>query len=100
MSFLVRIHQREHQLIAAVIDKELLGKLIQENDVQLDLRSDFYKGKEMNEQAARKIMRAASQLNLAGQHAVQIGIEEGLVDPAHVLLVGGVPHAQVVVDRD
>ena len=35
--------------------------------------------------------------NLVGKRSVDVAIDLGLVDPTHVLVVSGVPHAQFLV---
>ena len=94
---LVKIHKKEHRTIVAVCDKQLLGKLLEENSKQLDLRGDFYNGEEKNAEEIGDLMRNADGVNLVGEESVALGLQEGVIEKEHVLTVKGVPHAQAVL---
>ncbi len=97
MSLLVKVHKRDDRTIVAVCDKILLGKLVQENNKQLDLRGDFYKGEEKSEEEVGDLLRNADGVNLVGEEAVKLGLQEGVITEENVLKVEGVPHAQAVI---
>jgi len=100
MSMLVKVHKKEHRTIVSVCDKELLGQLIEENGKQLDLRGDFYNGEERNAQEIGDIMRNSDGVNLVGKEAVELGLQEEVIEKEHVLTIKGVPHAQAILIHD
>ncbi len=100
MSMLVKVHRKEHRTIVSVCDRELLGQLIEENGKQLDLRGDFYKGEERNVQEIGDIMRNSDGVNLVGKEAIELGLQEGVIEKEHVLTIKGVPHAQAILLHD
>ncbi|MFQ5621574.1 MAG: DUF424 domain-containing protein [Candidatus Nanoarchaeia archaeon] len=91
---IVNVIDSDKGVIVVVCDEDLLGKLFDEGQAQLDLTSDFYKGKKYTPVEAADIMRNADTLNLVGEKAVQLGVDEGMIDKNHVLKVAGVPHAE------
>jgi len=97
---LVKVHRKEHRTIVSVCDRELLGQLIEENGKQLDLRGDFYKGEERNVQEIGDIMRNSDGVNLVGKEAIELGLQEGVIEKEHVLTIKGVPHAQAILLHD
>ncbi len=97
MSMLVKIHKKEGRTIVAVCDKQLLGQLFEENGKQLDLRGDFYKGDERDTEEIGDIIRNSDGVNLVGEEAVALGLQEGVIEKEHVMKVEGVPHAQAVL---
>ena len=97
MSMLVKIHRKEHRTIISVCDKELLGQLFEENGKQLDLTGDFYKGSEKDVQEIGDLMRNSDGVNLVGKEAIELGLQEGVIDKTHVLTIKGIPHAQAVL---
>jgi hypothetical protein len=97
---LVKTHKKENRTIIAVCDKELLGKLFEENGKQLDLRGDFYKGEEKDIQEIGDLIRNADGVNLVGKEAVELGLQEGVIEKEHVMTIKGVPHAQAVLIHD
>ena len=97
MVLLVRMHKKEGRTVVAVCDKELLGKLIEDGKRQLDLTSDFYKGVEMPRAELGDLVRNADGVNLVGKEAVQLGLDEGVIEKEQVMLVKGVPHAHAAL---
>jgi len=97
---ILKMHKREGKLLVAVCDSELLGQKFEEGDKQLDLTSDFYKGEEKDELTVGDTIRNADTLNLVGEKAVKLGIDEGMIDESHVKKISGVPYAQAVILRE
>jgi len=94
---LVKLHRREHRTIVSVCDRQLIGQLLEENGKQLDLRSDFYKGDEKSTQEIGDLIRNADGVNLVGDEAISLGLQEGVIDKEHVMKVKGIPHAQAAL---
>ncbi|MBN2112007.1 DUF424 family protein [Candidatus Woesearchaeota archaeon] len=94
---ILKLHKKDERIVAAVCDSNLLGKKIEEGKAQLDLASDFYNGEEKDDLTVGDTIRNADSVNLVGENAVKLGIEEGIIDPGHVKKIGGVPYAQAVV---
>lgn len=94
---LVKLHKKEHRTIVAVCDKQLIGQLLEENGKQLDLRSDFYKGDEKNAQEIGDLIRNANGVNLVGDEAIALGLQEGVIDEEHIIKIKGIPHAQAAL---
>ncbi|MBI4150522.1 DUF424 family protein [Candidatus Woesearchaeota archaeon] len=78
-------------------DADLVGKRFEEGNLQLDLTGDFYAGEEKTETEAGDILRNADHANLVGQKSVALGIQEGIIDEAHVQHVKGIPHTQASI---
>jgi hypothetical protein len=97
---LVKLHKKDKRTIVAVCDKDLIGKLLEENGKQLDLRSDFYKGEERSVQEIGDLMRNADGVNLVGEEAIALGLQEGVIEKEQVMKVKGIPHAQAVLIHD
>lgn len=100
MSLLVKIHKKDDRTVVAVCDENLRGQTFEENNKQLDLTNDFYDGEKRETQEIGDLIRNADAVNLVGEEAVQLGMEEGVIDPDNVLTIGGVPHAQAVLMHD
>lgn len=100
MSVTVKIHKKDDRTVIAVCDTTLLGTKIEENDLVLDLTSDFYKGEEHDDTTAGDLIRNADAVNLVGPTAIRLGIEEGIIEESNVKKVKGVPYAQAVIVHD
>ncbi|MBD3304704.1 DUF424 family protein [Candidatus Woesearchaeota archaeon] len=97
LKMIVKIHKKDEKTVVAVCDSDLLGKRLEQGDLQLDLTSDFYKGEEMDEKEAGDLIRNADIVNLVGRNSVKLGIQEGIIEEDKILEVDGIPHAEAVI---
>ena len=97
---IVKVHKRADRTVVAVCDSDLIGRKFSEGDRQLDLSSDFYKGEEMDDSEAGDLIRNADIINLVGQGAVKLGLQEEVITQDHVITISGIPHAQAVITHD
>ena len=97
---IVKIHKKDEKTIVAVCDDELLGKKFEENGLQLDLSSDFYKGEQLQSQEVGDIIRNGDIVNLVGTQSVELGIKEGIIEEEQVKKIQGIPHAQAVITTE
>ena len=84
-------------MVAAVCDSDLLGKKFEEDNKQLDLTSDFYKGEETDDMTVGDTLRNADHANLVGEKAIKLGIQEGIIDESHVKKIADIPYAQAII---
>ena len=94
---IAKLHVKDDTTIVSCCDDELIGKIIEDGQKQLDLASDFYKGDKVSEIEAGDLIRNADQVNLVGKQSVAIGIKEGIIDQEHILKIKDIPYAQCVV---
>lgn len=81
-------------IMMAMCDEELLGRVLQEGKIIIDLKqySGFYKGKLVSEAiGAASINDAVYSANVVGERSVKLFIDAGLVKPEEVKSVQGVP---------
>ncbi len=94
---IAKLHVKDDTTIVSCCDDELLGKIIEDGNNQLDLASDFYKGEKMSEREAGDLIRNADQVNLVGKQSVALGIKEGIIEQEHVLTLQDIPYAQCII---
>ena len=95
---IVKIHERKEGSVICVVDKELLGKKFEEDDLQLDLNSDFYKGEEKLADEIGDLLRNAYGVNLVGEMTIRLAIEEGIIVAEVVKKIAGIPYYQGTLD--
>jgi uncharacterized protein len=87
--------------IVAICDKELLGKKFENEKFQLEVKENFYKGKEVNEKELVEIMRDWSMedatFNIVGKKAVSIALKVGLINQEGIKEINGIPFALVLL---
>ena len=92
----VKISRREREILVAACDAEILGKTLRKNELVFEVRESFYKGSKMRIREAVALIRSATTANLVGLNIVKTAVKEGLVHPEAVIVISGVPHAQIV----
>ncbi|MCX8205740.1 MAG: DUF424 family protein [Candidatus Micrarchaeota archaeon] len=83
-------HQQGRHVIYALCDKELIGKVLREGNIVIDLHthSQFYIGND-------EIGPDFESINAVGEQSVQLLINMGLLKRGQEKKVQGVPYAQV-----
>lgn len=94
----IKIHETESGRIVAMCDESLIGKVIEDGDVEIDLKtySDFYKGGLVGPDGVPSIdeLEDMSSANIIGRESVAIAIDKGIIRERSVKIVCGVPFAQ------
>jgi len=90
-----KIHKQGGNAVLAICDKEVCGKTLQRGDVAVVVSEKFYKEKEIGEAEARRLLHRFGNINIIGNKAVRIAIEEKVLSIESVIEIGGVKHAQI-----
>jgi uncharacterized protein len=91
----LKVHRTSDGEIVAACDRELLNTTLVHRDVEVCISEGFYGNSPATEEEVRAALARASNANLFGRRTVEVAIACGAVDRGCVILVGGVPHAQV-----
>jgi len=92
----VNIIKQGHQVLVAACDVEILGRTLRKGKLIFEVRESFYKGSKMKVEEAMILIRSATTVNLVGSKIVTYAVKEGLVHPEAILVISGIPHAQIV----
>lgn len=98
----IKIH-RSHNVrpVVAICDSDILGKKFEEGIRQLDVRENFYKGEEVDDEAAMHILRVQSvedaSFNIVGKKSIELAIKAGIIPKEGVGKVKGIPFALVLL---
>ncbi len=96
MDVYVRTIRTAADVLVAACDCDVLGKVFEENELQLEVKEDFYCGNAVKLEECSRFLSEATILNLVGEKIVRKAIELGLVNPGNVMKIGGTLHAQMV----
>lgn len=91
----VKVYTQGSERLVAACDPDILGKTFTSEGLRLEVSESFYGSDETDEEALVNWLRLATIANLAGERTVAIAVEHGFIDRECVLLIGGVPHAQM-----
>lgn len=92
--FRIKNHVQGKERIVAACDEEILGKKLQEGQIQFHVTPEFYDGFHGDEEALEMLLRRATVANFVGERTVDLAIRLGFVSADNVLKIQGVPHAQ------
>lgn len=95
MKVSVKVHRSGKELLVAACDCEIIGQTFREGKLRIHVSRDFYEGDTVEEEILVNRLEMATIANLVGRRTVDIAVKHGLVDPECVLVIDGVPHAQI-----
>lgn len=97
MMFRMKVYDMGNEVLVAVCDSDIVGQKFKEEDLQIEVKENFYGEQEVEEEEVRKALKRATIANLSGKKAVELAIDNGMVDESNVLDIGGCWHAQMTV---
>jgi hypothetical protein len=92
---------KTYRNVVAICDKELLGKKFEEGKFQLDVKENFFRGKEVSEEEALEIMKGMkledSTFNIIGKRAVNAALKAEIITKDGVGNIANIPFALVLM---
>ena len=95
----IKIHNSYRDVIA-VCDSEIIGKKFEEGKRQLDVRENFYKGQEINEEELIRMMqfhvKEDATFNIVGQKSIQVALEAGIIEKEDISTINNIPFTLIL----
>jgi len=91
----IKVHRQGTETVVAACDSDIVGKTFRSKGLKIQVSEGFYKGDAGDENMLVSRLEMATIANLVGVKTLEIAIKHGYVDPTSVLIIGGVPHAQM-----
>jgi len=93
----LRVHENEAGPIVAVCDRELIGRILEEGKVHMDLDKyrEFYIGKQAGEDDVKNALKEFSSANLVGKKAVGVALSLELAASEDVMYINETPYIQI-----
>jgi len=96
---------KSYRDVVAVCDSSILGKRFEEpfkgSIRQLDVKESFYKGEEVSEEKAMKMMKSMAAedatFNIVGKESIEAAIKAGIISKESVGKIQGIPFALVLL---
>ena len=96
----IKIHE-SYRKVVALCDDELIGKKFEEGKMQLDVRENFYKGEEIGDKEAVKVLKDYfsddATFNIVGAKSVKAALDAGIILKGNVGKVQGIPFALLLL---
>ncbi|MDD1768957.1 MAG: DUF424 family protein [Methanomassiliicoccales archaeon] len=91
-----RVHRVGRETVVAACDKDLIGKVLRDGELRLEVASSFYEGEDVDEEKLLSRLSLATIANLVGHRTISIAAKHNYINEDCVLMIAGVPHAQMV----
>lgn len=91
----IKIYETEESVLLAVCDRDLIGKTYRDSGMRLEVTEEFYKGELVDAAKVQTALLEATTANIVGEQSVAAAISCGAIDPECVIVISGVPHAQM-----
>jgi hypothetical protein len=92
---------KSYRNVIAICDKELIGKQFEEGKFQLDVKENFFKGKEVSEEEALEIMKNMkledSTFNIVGKKAVNTALKAEVITKEGIGKIADIPFALILM---
>jgi hypothetical protein len=92
---------KSYRDVVAVCDKELIRKKFEEGKYQLDVKENFYSGKECSEKEVIEIIKDMQKedatFNIVGKKSVNAALKSGIILKEGIKEIQGVPFALVLL---
>lgn len=92
---------KSYRDIVALCDKELIGKVFEENNFQLNVKESFYKDKEVSEEKAIELLREMlaedATFNIVGEKSIKTALKAKIITKESIGRIAGIPFALILV---
>ncbi|MEX2017235.1 MAG: DUF424 family protein [Candidatus Pacearchaeota archaeon] len=92
---------KSYRDVVAICDSNLLGKIFEEGEFQLDVKENFYKGEEMTEEQVLDIItrmaREDAIFNIVGKQAIALAVLSGIITGEGIQTIQSIPFAMVLM---
>lgn len=96
----IKVHKAYREVVA-ICDSDILGKKFEEGIKQLDVRENFYKGEEKNQEEIIELMidlaMEDATFNIAGKQSCDCALKAGIISKEGIKTVQGIPFALVLI---
>ncbi len=96
MEVYLNVRKVGQNVVLAVCDCDLLGKTLREGKIVFHIKNEFYNGRKATVDEAVGLIGNSTIVNLVGKNCVEKAKAEGYVHPDAILMIEGVPHAQII----
>jgi hypothetical protein len=93
----LKTHRSGRDVLIAVCDCNLMGKKFAEGHLQVEICADFFGDELASTKDVEIALSAATIANLVGEQAVGQAVKLGYVAEENVLVIEGIPCAQMVL---
>ncbi len=92
---------KSYRDIVAICDSELIGKKFEQGKFQLDVKESFFKGEEIIEEKALKILKDMEKedatFNIVGKKSISLALKAEIIEEKGIKKIQNIPFALVLI---
>ena len=99
MQFAYKVFNQGSNTLLAISDTEIVGKTFSSKEIEITVSKEFYSEKSCDENEVPGLVSKATIVNAIGKEIINLLSKKGFIDSRAILLIGDVPHAQIIAIR-
>jgi len=92
----VKVHRKEKEILVAICDEEILGRVIEAGDLRIEVKPEFYKGERIEVDRIHEYIERGTVINLIGNKVVKEAAKKIKVIADAAIEFNGILHVQIV----
>lgn len=92
----IKIHKTKVSDVVALCDKDLVGKTLKGDGVEMKLTKRFYEGEDMPEEKVIQILKVANAINIVGKKSIEVALKARVIEEDNIKKIDGIPYAMSV----
>ncbi len=96
MSIIFSIKKIEKEIIITLCDEECFGKTYETEEIDFFVNPRFYDGEKKDEKEILNEIKKATIINAVGKESVKLCLNNNLISPENIMVIGGVMHCQII----
>ncbi|MHA1339897.1 MAG: DUF424 domain-containing protein [Promethearchaeota archaeon] len=93
MKVFLKIHRSIEGEVVAACDQEILGKVLRDSNLTVNISEAFYGGNLMEIDTAIDILKNTTNFNIVGKNIVEYCINNHIIPKEGVIKIEGIPFA-------
>jgi hypothetical protein len=97
---LIKIIKSQRDIVS-VCDSELIGKKFEEGKLQIDVKENFFLGKEVDEEELidilQRMAREDATFCIVGEKSINAALESGIIGEEGIVRIQGIPVSLVLL---
>ncbi len=91
MRFFIRTSNYQNSKMLNICDEDLLGKVLQKDNLQMNISKNYYGQRLVEKDEAEKLMKNSSILNMVGKETIEMSINLKIGSKQGVKIIDDVP---------
>ncbi|HOI18777.1 MAG TPA: DUF424 family protein [Candidatus Woesearchaeota archaeon] len=97
MKYFVSLKEDNGKVFLYVCDKEIKGKKISQGKKQIDLASNYYDWKELDDRLIIQLIKRSDSITFFGINSIRFGQDLNLLDMSNATSINDVPYCSVIL---